>query len=90
MTALLSAIPLPYRILGVAVIAGALLTVGYLRGRADGKVDQLADSVTAYQNREKVDADVQNVSRYQLCRRLGGLPEQCDELRGLEEAPASK
>ena len=72
--------------LGIVGIFG----FGYLKGKEAGRVEQLKDSVTAYETREGIDNDTNALARAAVCRRLGGLPEQCDELRGMEEAPASE
>jgi hypothetical protein len=69
----------------LAVVVG-LFGAGYLKGNSDGRVDQLQDSVEAFENRGEVDDEVGNLDDRALCIRLGGVPEQCDELRRLAEA----
>lgn len=70
----------------VALAFVALLVVVYYKGREAGKIDQLKATVAAERNRGDVDNDVARSSDYDLCVRVGGLPEQCDELRRVEEA----
>ncbi|MDQ0132674.1 hypothetical protein J2T08_000575 [Neorhizobium galegae] len=80
----------------ILIVAGALVViagvygVGWWSAYSSGKVDQLKDSVEAYAKREGIDNDTDSLTRDALCRRLGGLPEQCNELRRMEEAPAGK
>ena len=69
----------------LAVVVG-IFGAGYVRGREDGRVDQLRDSVTAYEKRDGIDDEVGSLDRRAICLRLGGVPEQCDELRGMAEA----
>lgn len=78
--------------LGRGVISGLALTaiLGaaggglYWKGRTDGRQAQLADTVAAYEKREGIDHAVGGMDRVRLCVDLGGLPEQCEQLRGVE------
>lgn len=83
-------IALPYKLLFIVSLGAGLFALGYLQGVGAGRVDQLKDSVAAYEKREKIDADVQAATRRDLCISLGGLPDDCNELRGLEAAPAGQ
>lgn len=80
----------------ILIVAGALVVVagvygvGWWNAYNSGKVDQLKDTVKSYAKREGIDNDTDALARDALCRRLGGLPEQCNELRRMEEAPAGK
>lgn len=71
-----------------ALVASLLFGTGYMIGRKDGKVEQLQDSVEAYQKREGIDDAVGKMDDYRLCLELGGLPNDCAELRGVASAPA--
>lgn len=70
----------------VAIIAFGLTYVGYQKGRYDGRIEQLKGSVEAYQERGDIDNETRNLGDYDLCLRVGGLPDQCDELRRLDQA----
>lgn len=75
---------LPSRI-GIALtIAFMIGAFGYMKGREAGKVEQLKDSVEAYKNRNEINNEVNNLDDIALCIALGGLPDECDELRGLD------
>jgi len=71
-----------------ALAAVGLLTGIFLYGRAvgvqAGRVEALAATVEAYQKRSDVDAEVRNMDAVALCVELGGLRDECAELRGLE------
>lgn len=69
----------------LAVVVG-LFGAGYWKGHSDGRVEQLKDSVEAYEKRGDIDDEVGGLDRRGLCLRLGGVPEQCDELRRMAEA----
>jgi hypothetical protein len=78
--------------LGAGAIAGALLAAGplYLIGRHDGRsqavVERLEADVEAYVKREGIDHEVDGMDRYRICLNLGGVPDQCGQLRGMAEA----
>ena len=69
---------------GVVAIAGLLFAGGYQKGRSDGRISQLKDTVQAHENRKVIDQTVGGLNGYDLCRQLGGLPDECAELRGVE------
>ena len=85
LTAILTARPFISSLVITGIIFG-LIGFGYWKGRSDGKIEQLKDSVQAYERREKIDADVQDDTPFELCLSLGGLRDQCDELRRLDQA----
>lgn len=75
-------------ILAGLVLAGAVaFPVGYFKGRSDGRVSQLSDSIKAYQTREGINHDTAVLDAYNRCLELGGLPLDCQQLRGLGKAP---
>jgi hypothetical protein len=76
-----------YLTLAVILLVIAIGAIGYVKGRSDGRVQQLKDSLTAYQNREKVERDVSQLDGPALCRELGGLPDDCEQLRRMDETP---
>lgn len=69
-----------------AMICVALFLGGYAKGRSDGRVEVLKDTVKAYQKRNDVDATVKNMDAAALCVELGGLLDECEQLRGLDAA----
>jgi len=81
---------LPIRI-GLSVVGlGLIFTSGYIAGRQHGRVATLQAAVVAYQNREKINHEVQNLDPVALCRAVGGMPDQCaDLLLGLHETTQS-
>lgn len=81
MTALL------WKLGAAALICVALFLGGYAKGRSDGRVAVLTDTVKAYKKRTDVDATVRNMHAAALCIELGGLPDDCQQLRGLEQDP---
>lgn len=72
-------------LMGATIFAG-----GFVSGRKSGQMEQLADTVEAFQKRGKIDAATGSKSSFELCTSLGGLPEQCAELRGMDEAPGAE
>jgi hypothetical protein len=74
--------------LGAAVaICAALFLGGYAKGRSDGRVAVLTDTVKAYKKRTDVDAKVRNMGAADLCVELGGVRDECEQLRGLGQDP---
>lgn len=78
------------RYLAMALAGVVALIAAYLWGRVDGtsagRIEQLEDTIMAHETRGKIDEDVGAADRYSLCIDLRGLPEQCDELRRMDEA----
>ncbi|MER9628391.1 hypothetical protein [Mesorhizobium sp. M0296] len=75
--------------IAMAVLAGFALVGGvFLYGRSveaqAGRVSALEDTVKAYRKRNDVDATVRNMDAADLCAELGGLPDDCKQLRGVE------
>ncbi|MDX0262880.1 hypothetical protein GOC60_17000 [Sinorhizobium meliloti] len=73
--------------LAVVALAAALLGVGYWKGRADSRAEQLRDTLAAIEKREKIDERIQGLDGIALCNELlgGGVHIECNELRGVEE-----
>ena len=78
------------RIGAAALLAVALFGAGYVKGRTDGRVAQLQDTVDAFEKRKTIDRDVQDMRPRALCIELGGVPDQCDQLRGVDQATQTK
>lgn len=74
--------------LAALVAAFLLLAVGNLYGtmkeRQRAAVAAAEATAKAIQKRADIDEEVINMDARRLCLELGGLREQCDELRGLE------
>ncbi|TIV35405.1 MAG: hypothetical protein E5V91_26155 [Mesorhizobium sp.] len=74
--------------LGALLLAGSLLgglyAWAYSSGRAAGRVEQLQDTVEAYGKRTGIDYETNSLGRDALCRELGGVPDECEQLRGLD------
>lgn len=80
-----------YRVGAILLVAAGVLFAVYAKGRQDGRqagrVEQLHDSVEAYEKRGKIDNETDALDSRAVCIRLGGLPDDCDELRRVGEAP---
>ena len=70
----------------VIALVSALYGAGYYKGRSDGRISQLKATVQAHENRKSIDQAVDDLNGYDLCRDIGGLPDECAELRGLDQA----
>ncbi|MDP8250644.1 hypothetical protein [Pseudochrobactrum saccharolyticum] len=73
-----------------AVIGGAVSGLFfYALGQHDGKQDaalKVAQAVTqANQNRAGINEEVGNMDSYSLCRELGRVRDECEQLRRLAE-----
>lgn len=86
----MSVIPLPYQILGVIALVAAAYALGHYKGVDAGRVAQLKDTVAAYETRKEIDQNTGRLGDVDVCIALGGLPEQCDELRGVEPTSEGK
>ena len=76
-----------YFLAAICILCAGLIALGYLKGRSDGRVEVLNATVRAYEKRSKVDNEVQDLSRFDLCVSLGGLPGECARVRGVVKAP---
>ena len=73
-----------------AVIGGAVSGLFfYALGQHDGKQDaalKAAQAVTqAIQNRAGINETINNMDSVALCAELGGVRDQCEQLRGMAE-----
>lgn len=73
-----------YRLGAAAAVVAMVFAGGYAKGRSDGRAAVLRDTVKAYQKRGDVDAKVRDMDAVALCGELGGLPDECAGLRGVE------
>ena len=65
-------------------------TAGFFKGQASARIKQLEGTVEAHETRNKIDDAVSRAGDYDLCIRLGGLPDDCDKLRRVETPSSSK
>lgn len=68
---------------GFLVFLAGVVTLAYMEGKTRGRVEQLNQTVRAYEKRAKIDAKIDTSSRFDLCVQLGGLRDECAELRGV-------
>lgn len=68
---------------GASVVTGVYF-YGYSAGMRDGRVEQLEKSIQAEKDRKNVDQDIAGLDDYDLCIRVGGLPDDCGQLRGVD------
>lgn len=69
--------------LGASAVAGVYF-YGHATGKQAGRVEQLEKSVQAEKDRKNVDQNIAGLDDYGLCVRVGGLPDDCEQLRGLD------
>ena len=81
---------LKYAIAGFATASFVIGVFYYGKhvGHTEGRIAQLEDIIEAEKKRGEIDAEVQNLDDYALCLRVVRLPEQCEQLRGVDAAPA--
>lgn len=76
--------------IGTSVVAAITYKIGFNQGRKRYKTDTLAASIRAFNERQKIDDEVSSTDAYDICIALGGLPDDCEQLRGLVESPKNK
>ncbi len=76
--------------LGALIASGPLYLLGTHNGRQQAAVARLQADVDAYVKREGIDHEVDGMERYRICLDLGGLPNDCEQLRGVEETTEGK
>jgi hypothetical protein len=76
--------------LGALVASGPAYLYGKHAGRQQAAVARLEADVDAYVKREGIDHEVDGMDRYRICLDLGGLPNDCEQLRGVEETTQGK
>lgn len=72
--------------LGAVVAAGPVYLYGKRDGRQAERVAQLEADVNAFVKRKGIDHEVDGMDRYRICIDLRGLPDECERLRGVDEA----
>jgi hypothetical protein len=77
--------------IGVGAVAGAVLAgtvmywVGIGAGKREAEVNTLRASVQAEVKRKGIENAVTALDRYAICIDLGGLPDECEQLRRMAE-----
>lgn len=79
-----------YFLAAICILSLGLASLCYLKGRSDGRIELLDKTVKAYERRSKIDNDVQDLSRFDLCISLGGMPGECAQLRGMVKTAKAK
>lgn len=84
---------LKYWQIGAGAVLGALIasTPVYLYGKHEGRqqaaVQAARQTSIAIQERAKTDETIKSLDAVALCLELGGLPDECKQLRRLETYP---
>ncbi|MGB3536779.1 MAG: hypothetical protein WBA42_01330 [Mesorhizobium sp.] len=76
--------------MGALVAAGPAYLYGKHEGRQQAAVARLEADVSAHIKREGIDHEVDGMERYRICLDLGGLPNDCGQLRGVDETTEGK
>ena len=87
---MISVIPWYYKAAAVALVIAGVYGYGRYQQKHVDQIQQMKDTVEAFKNRGDIDARTRNLSDYDLCVKLGGLPDTCAELRGLDATTESK
>jgi len=66
------------------LILGAGYTYGTMKERQRAALAAAEATAKAIQKRTKIDEEIIGMDAVALCNELGGLPEQCNELRRVE------
>ena len=75
------------KLLAVAAVGALIFGAGYWASSTATQNERLKDTVKAHETRNEIDEEVGALDPTSVCIRLGGLPDECDKLRGLEQAP---
>lgn len=65
-------------------------TYTYNEGKKAERIEQLKADVEAYKKREGIENEVHDMDNSRICIELGGLPDECNELRRMEAATQGK
>lgn len=71
-------------VLGLCLAGLGIYHLGKYDGRQDAAIDAAKATAKAIQKRADIDEEVVNMDARRLCLELGGMREQCDQLRGME------
>ena len=74
-------------VVALASLSGAFLLGAHSeRYKANIKLNE--NIIKAVRSRAGIDAKINNMDAVALCRELGGVPEQCEQLRGVGYNPS--
>lgn len=73
-------------IMGGAIFGSLLYVFGYSDGKNDAELKTAQAVTRAIQNRAGINTTINNMDSIALCVELGGLRDQCEQLRGLAES----
>lgn len=84
--------------LSIMLMSGALLGLTFVglfylgvhMGKTAARVDQLRSSVQAENDRKNVDKEIEGLDDVQLCVRIGGMPDECRSVFGVDSSTESK
>jgi type II secretory pathway pseudopilin PulG len=68
----------------VALVSSGAYLLGKRDGRAQAALQAAQASIEAYETRKGIDHEVSGFDGYALCVDLGGLPDECEQLRRLD------
>jgi hypothetical protein len=68
------------------LVATAIIGLIYRAGYKSNEIDTLKDTVKAHETSDRISTDVDAMGLVARCLELGGLPDRCNELRGLDQA----
>jgi hypothetical protein len=80
---------LKLRLIACAAFAVAGLIIAgliYRAGQTSTQIDKLKDTVKAHETSDRISSEVDEMGLVARCLELGGMPDKCDELRGLDPA----
>jgi len=71
---------LPQKAIAAFLILIAVFAGGYVQGQKYGREATLKAAVTAYQTRERINHETDNLDPHALCLALGGMSDECAAL----------
>lgn len=72
-------------VLGALIASAPVYFYGKHEGRQQAAVEAARQTAAAIQERARTDETIKSLDASALCIELGGLPDQCIQLRGLAE-----
>lgn len=67
-----------------------LIGYGYMKGIENERLKTLKDSADALRSRGDINQTIRNMDDYHACITVGGLPDECAELRRMGEESETK
>lgn len=69
-----------------AAAAAGILFYTYNAGKEAERVEQLKEDVEAFKERNKINENVADMDDVAICLSLGGVLDECEQLRGMDSA----